>query len=518
MALFSKEALQRVARAEKALPRRKILIVDDEEHNLTTLKFALPRDFEVLTATDGQSALELLQNHPNPSEIEMIISDQRMPRMTGVEFLARSIAITPRTVRIILTGFTDVEAIMDSINQARIYKFVLKPFDKSDLLLTIRRGFELHDLEARNRNLLDALDRFNSQFIRQVREELQNVAGSQELLAQSLAALVSPEQSELLEQTGTSTNGLIDLLNRATELSYVYTGTRSLAREQLDVVALTQETADAFLAQQAPGTLSLQYHWSLNGAAEEDAHLLLEADGELLRKALLELLANASTYAEKPARVRIRGSVYDNRYCIQIEDDGIGLEAEGGAALLAPFARGRSAARYHPEGLGVGLTTAVAQIEAMGGKVYFPAQKAGTTVVIALPLPGFDAGPLHEESPVWRIAVHQESEEYRYFLRQALAFEGHEVRAFESPETLLRGMADWQPDAVLLDARSDDASLRHIAEGIAGQNAGSQPRVVLLGAAAPAGDGETAPGGVPTEARPTDSEQVSALLERVFNS
>ena len=124
-----------------------ILVVDDELENLRAVTSTLEEEYEVLTADDGFAGLELVENHPEPERIHMIISDQRMPRMTGVEFLEKTVFITPKTIRIILTGFTDVDAIIDSINKGQVYKFITKPVDPNDLLVTVKRALEAFELE-----------------------------------------------------------------------------------------------------------------------------------------------------------------------------------------------------------------------------------------------------------------------------------------------------------------------------------------------------------------------------------
>ncbi len=151
MSLFNEDALKVIQAEEEELIRRHtILIVDDEEYNLSTLHDLLHDEYHVLTATDGQEALELVQKTSDPSQIHLIISDQRMPRMTGVEFLKRTIPIIPKTVRMILTGFTDIDVIIDSINEGQIYKFITKPFENLDLKVTVRRALELFELEDQN--------------------------------------------------------------------------------------------------------------------------------------------------------------------------------------------------------------------------------------------------------------------------------------------------------------------------------------------------------------------------------
>ena len=110
----------------------------------------MSNDYDILTAKDGQEALELIQKDDNLERIHLIISDQRMPHLTGVEFLEKTISTIPRTIRIILTGFTDIEAIIDSVNRACIYKYINKPYDNQDMRLTIKRAIETFELEERN--------------------------------------------------------------------------------------------------------------------------------------------------------------------------------------------------------------------------------------------------------------------------------------------------------------------------------------------------------------------------------
>lgn len=159
MAIFSKEALK--AKQKKILQTHIILIVDDEENNLFALTELLNKDYDILTAKDGQEALELIQKDDNPERIHLIISDQRMPRLTGVEFLEKTVSIIPRTIRIILTGFTDIEAIIDSVNRACIYKYINKPYDNQDMRVTIKRAIEAFELEERNALLFDDLKKTN---------------------------------------------------------------------------------------------------------------------------------------------------------------------------------------------------------------------------------------------------------------------------------------------------------------------------------------------------------------------
>ncbi len=171
MPLFDKERLKKI-QAEATVDNEHtvlIMIVDDEEHTTITLSHLLSPYYDVLTAGNGQEALELIQTHPNPEDIHLILCDQRMPRMNGVDFLEKSRAIIPNAIRIVLTAYTDIQIIIDAINRAQIYKFILKPFDKDDLLLTIQRALESYDLQRKNAELVENLQTLNAGLEAQVK-------------------------------------------------------------------------------------------------------------------------------------------------------------------------------------------------------------------------------------------------------------------------------------------------------------------------------------------------------------
>ncbi|MBM4441795.1 MAG: response regulator [Candidatus Rokubacteria bacterium] len=141
-----------------------VLIVDDEPRVLDSLEALLAMDYRILRAERGDEALRVLA----AEDVAVVVSDQRMPGMTGTELLARSREVAPDTVRVLLTAFTDADALMASINAANVYQFVLKPWDPKELVHTVRRGVErwtltrererlLHDLALRNTELEAAL-------------------------------------------------------------------------------------------------------------------------------------------------------------------------------------------------------------------------------------------------------------------------------------------------------------------------------------------------------------------------
>lgn len=121
----------------------KMLVVDDEPDNLDLLYRTFRRDFDVLRAESGVNALSLLSTE---GEVAVIISDQRMPEMKGTEFLSKTVPQFPDTVRIILTGFTDVEDLVEAINSGQVYKYITKPWDPNELKVVVQRAAETYEL------------------------------------------------------------------------------------------------------------------------------------------------------------------------------------------------------------------------------------------------------------------------------------------------------------------------------------------------------------------------------------
>lgn len=120
-------------------PLPRILVVDDEKDNVEALKRLLRKDFEILTAYDGEEALKVLQTSP---ELDVILSDQRMPGMSGSEFLGKAQDLDPVVTRVLLTGFSDLEAVIDAVNRGHIWRYIAKPWEPEDLKQALKQAAE----------------------------------------------------------------------------------------------------------------------------------------------------------------------------------------------------------------------------------------------------------------------------------------------------------------------------------------------------------------------------------------
>jgi len=119
----------------------KIMIVDDEPANLRTLERLFRPNYQVVTAPSGAEALALLDQH----DVALLISDQRMPAMTGIELMVKTVAIRPQMVKILLTGYTDVGALIEALNSGLVYRYLTKPWNNDDLRTTVSRALEHYE-------------------------------------------------------------------------------------------------------------------------------------------------------------------------------------------------------------------------------------------------------------------------------------------------------------------------------------------------------------------------------------
>lgn len=138
-----------------------LLIVDDDENILKSIKRTFMDDnYDILTATSGQEGMTILKNH----NVDLVVSDQKMPGMSGVEFLEAVKKSYPEILTIMLTAHADIEIAIKAINEAGIYKFILKPWDNFDLRITIKRALETRQLVMENNSLEKKIKSYEETF------------------------------------------------------------------------------------------------------------------------------------------------------------------------------------------------------------------------------------------------------------------------------------------------------------------------------------------------------------------
>ena len=193
---------------ETHMPRA-VLLVDDEQNIVNALSRTLRRDgYRIFKATSAEEGLKLLAEN----QVGVIISDQRMPQMTGVDFLRKVKQLYPKTMRIVLSGYTELESVTSAINEGAIYKFLTKPWEDDLLLDNVREAFEHHEMEMENQRLTRELQYSNNELFRlsqnlelevqqKTREIVHNITMleiSQEILDHLPVAIIGIDHADMI--------------------------------------------------------------------------------------------------------------------------------------------------------------------------------------------------------------------------------------------------------------------------------------------------------------------------------
>ena len=131
----------------------RVIVVDDEPEQLQVFRLNFKRDFDLHLAASGAEALEMLRS----AEAAVLLTDQRMPNMTGVDLLVQAKEVRPDTVRIVVTAYKDAASILDAVNKGDVYRYVVKPWNVDEMRITIRRAIERYQMAKENLRLIDQL-------------------------------------------------------------------------------------------------------------------------------------------------------------------------------------------------------------------------------------------------------------------------------------------------------------------------------------------------------------------------
>ncbi|VVC84194.1 response regulator [Sideroxydans sp. CL21] len=215
---------------------RTLLLVDDEDNIVSALVRLLRRDgYLILRANSGEAGLDLLAQN----EVGVIISDQRMPGMTGVEFLGKVRELYPDTMRIVLSGYTELNTVTDAINRGAIYKFLTKPWEDDLLRANVEEAFQRYEMKMENVRLAHELEDANEELMSINHElELRVEEKTHEVMRNLEILQVSQEVLERLPVAvvGIGDDGVIAIANQNAHSLFAGSGSRPLLGESADDV------------------------------------------------------------------------------------------------------------------------------------------------------------------------------------------------------------------------------------------------------------------------------------------
>jgi signal transduction histidine kinase len=351
-----------------------ILCVDDEVDNVDALERLFRKRYNILKATSGAKGLELLKEH-KPS---LIISDQRMPNMTGVDFLAKSMKLYPETMRILLTGYTDIESVIDSINSGQVYRYVTKPWDPVDFSNTVDKAIERYELssELKEKNLalnnaleeLKTLDAAKNEFMILINHELKTpltvILSYIELLRESG---LSSELLKYLDRISTSADRLQGLISDSLELVSAETGVLKIKIGKASTGEIFGDLESVFAGPMADRHLSLVI---------DDPKLKFRGDLQILKNVVRRLCDNAVKFAKEKSEIIVGAHEESGGVVFEVTNHGKSLSKDKIERILQPF-RLDEDVLHHSKGTGLGLSVCQAllhrhsselQIECPSGK------------------------------------------------------------------------------------------------------------------------------------------------------
>lgn len=331
-----------------------ILCVDDEIDNVEALERLFRKKYTVLKAISGDEGLVFLKTQ----KVHLIISDQRMPHQTGVEFLKQSIKYAPDAIRILLTGYTDIESVIEAINSGEIYRYITKPWDPVDLANTVDKAIERYDLSTelkdKNEKLkhaydeLKTLDEAKNNFMILINHELKTpltvILSFLELLRETK---LSAEQKKYCERILSSGKKLKQIIDDVLLFVSAETGLMKVTKKNFSSQKLIGELVDKHrpLAQSKKQQILAPKH-----------DHILKADPIIIGAALERLLDNAIKFGEEKTNVEIElNDLSEQVVQLSIVNSGKPLSEQTIEKIMKPFTLDEDILK-HSQGLGLGLS------------------------------------------------------------------------------------------------------------------------------------------------------------------
>ncbi len=363
--------------------KHSVLVVDDEVDNVDALERLFRRKYKVLKATSGAEALKLLEEN----RVSLIVTDQRMPNMTGVEFLAESMESHPEAIRILLTGYTDIDSVIGAINSGQVYRYVTKPWDPVDLANTVDKALERYELSAelaeKNRALeialreLRTLDEAKSNFMILINHELKTPLTTMisflDLLKETS---LTEEQKKYVARVGTSADRLHALINDSLELVSAETGTMPVKPTGINLKKLVAELSKEFEGALEKKGMKID---AVFGASD------VRADSKALRSVLSRLLDNAIKFGHENSTIELGSrETDDGRVQLSLVNEGKSVKAETIAKILKPFSLDEDV-MHHSKGTGLGLSVVQAVLRRLGSQLEVQSPKGKFEASFSLP-------------------------------------------------------------------------------------------------------------------------------------
>jgi signal transduction histidine kinase len=385
---------------QRTRTRPTVLVVDDEPEVLHSVHDLLRINYQVVTCKSGTEAIEYLKANP---DVAVILSDQRMPGMTGVEVLHQAQAIRPETTRLLFTAYADIHAVIDAINQGHAFRYITKPWEPEELEAVIRQAVERHDLivernrlmaelQATNAKLAEA-NRLKGVFLEVASHELNTpvtvVLGLTDLWKMSQASTAGGAERQWVERINAAAQRLARTVHRMFKLVQNKEFGQTLGLESVDLEPLIGQAVEQL-------TPYLEARSQEVRVTVEPGLGQIDADPSKLMDILMNLIANAIKFTPDRGTIRIEAETLEGDpewVRVGVHDEGVGVHPSEKQYLFEPFFTGfdtlhHSSGDYQfgKRGIGLGLCLVKTFVELHGGRVEVQSEPdRGSTFAFLLP-------------------------------------------------------------------------------------------------------------------------------------
>lgn len=367
------------------MSKHTILLVDDEPDNLDALERLFRSKYTVLRAESGPEALKILDE--NRERVSVIITDQRMPEMTGVQFLEQSMKTHPDTVRILLTGYTDIESIIQAVNSGQIYRYINKPWDVVDLMATVERAVEKFvlssELKIKNQELakafneLQTLDDAKNRFMILINHELKTPLTSILSFCQLLKETNLDEEQEVcVKRIDKGAGRLKTLIDDVLLIVQGETGTLKPKISQVDCPSFhISVSSDVHQVADQKGLKTI-LRWI-------DKKII--CDRMLIEQVFSRLIHNAVKFADENTQIIVAASLIEpHKVEFSVTNRGPGISGAVVEKIMKPFFLDEDVMN-HSTGMGLGLTICQSILKTHNSNMAVVNQAGGVEVRFTLP-------------------------------------------------------------------------------------------------------------------------------------
>lgn len=383
-----RESVALSSRDLEALSRGNLLVIDDEEEILKSLRREFRNDYNVYTACSAQEAYSIMMETP----IEVVISDQRMPDMTGIAFFERIKQDFPDTMRLMLTSYDDVRDVIAAINDGEIFRYVMKPWDPAELAAVVREAFSryarssqhqrltsemreanvvleervtertslLEETNAKLLQLLDQKDAFVGMAAHDMRTPIQVVQGFTDLLLDPRTP--KEDYVEFVKIIQDTLRDMLTLLNNLLDITAIEQGKIELRRADVDVVDFVQRICrvNKMLGEHK----GIRLLWDVRPPVQRFAF-----DPNRIEQVLNNLIGNAFKFSYPGTVVKVSARLVQDQLEFSVVDQGLGIQDEEVPKLFTEFQRLSNKPTGKESSTGLGLSICKRLVELHGGRI-----------------------------------------------------------------------------------------------------------------------------------------------------